>query len=482
MFSGLRQSWSSYIFTLIVSLAILLVVLKVGQHIVESRAVTSELAVSLETIDGSMVGGSGADSSTAMEQTVKSDAHAILILFLGQVIAIVLLASVCGYFLSLIGQPRVIGEIIAGILLGPSVLGFVWPESQPILFPNESLTALFLFSQLGLVLFMFIVGLDLNLAFLRSSSMQVVFISHVSVVAPFVLGVALAAMLFRDYAPQEIGFIAFALFIGIAMSITAFPVLARIIRDRGLSRTPLGHTALACAAVDDVTAWCLLALIVVAAKSGTFGGAFVLMALVVLFVAVMVWIVNPVWRRLLVVLSPDGKLNQANMVCTILIVLATSAVAELVGLHALFGAFLAGAIMPNKEHLSALIAARIEDLSSLVLLPIFFAYVGIRTDIGLLNDAASWAMCGVIIIVAVLGKFCGSAFAARWMGFPWSVSLSIGALMNTRGLMELVVLNIGYELGILSQKLFAMMVIMALVTTFMTGPLLNFIQRRVPER
>lgn len=320
---------------------------------------------------------------------------------------------------------------------------------------------------------MFIVGIEVNITSLRAHARAALLVSHASVVVPFLLGTALAIWLFQNYAASQANFITFALFMGIAMSITAFPVLARILMDRGLTKSPLGTLAITCAAVDDVTAWCLLALIVAIAKAGTAAGASYIVGLALVYIAAMLWLVKPLLDRFV----GNSEIDQRLMAIVLMLVLISALTTELIGLHALFGAFLAGVIMPQQERLRRAVVERVEDVSTLILLPLFFAFTGLRTEIGLLGDLESWWVCGAIIAVAVLGKLAGSAVMARWTGMCWADSLALGALMNTRGLMELVVLNLGYDLGILSAKLFTMMVLMALITTFMAGPLLNLIER-----
>ncbi len=281
--------------------------------------------------------------------------------------------------------------------------------------------------------------------------------------------------------PAGVPFHSFALFMGIALSITAFPVLARVIEERGLTRTPLGSTALACAAVDDVTAWVLLAMVVTLVTAGGIGGTLALMVCALgIFMAVMVWAVRPWLGRLLE--DTSGALSRGRTAHVLIVLLTSALLTEVIGIHALFGAFLAGAIMPPSQELRRQLRERLESLSSVFLLPIFFAYTGLRTEIGLLNDAASWAVCVGIILTAVAGKLLGSMLAARWSGSSWHDAFVLGALMNTRGLMELVALNVGYDLGILSPRMFTMLVVMALVTTAMTGPLIDLASRSDARR
>lgn len=417
-------------------------------------------------------------ASSILDQLLHGLQHPLSLLLL-QVTIIVIAARIFGQLARRINQPAVVGEIVAGICLGPSLLGWVWPSSAQFLFPANSLQPLLFLGQIGLVFFMFVVGMQTDSASVKHKARDAVMISHVSIVFPFFLGVWLAYYLYPYFAPVQVTFIPFALFMGIAMSITAFPVLARIVQERKLSGTPLGTLAITCAAADDITAWCLLAVVVAAAKSVSFFGSLVTIGLAMLFISCMLYVVRPLLEKKVRRLSETNAKQQ--LVATVLIVLLVSAwVAEIIGIHALFGAFFAGVIMPANISVKKLIVDKLEDVSTLLLLPIFFAFTGLRTQIGLLNDPQLWMFFGLIMLVAVGGKFGGSALAARAMGQSWSSALSIGALMNTRGLMELVVLNIGYELGILSPQIFALLVLMALATTFMTGPLLSLLYKPAP--
>jgi len=391
-------------------------------------------------------------------------------LLLLQVVVIVVAARLAGGVARRFGQPAVIGEMIAGILLGPSLLGWVWPSVQGFIFPASSLGSLRLLAQIGVVIFMFLVGIDLDGAHLRGMAHAAVWVSHLSITVPFLLGCALSLAIYRTLAPPGTQFTAFALFMGVAMSITAFPVLARILEEKGLTRTPLGATAISCAAVDDVTAWCLLALVVTLVKAAALTGALVTFALTLAFVAVMLLVVKPTARRILGRREVAGDtLVVAGVAFLFLSALAT----EVIGIHALFGAFLAGAVMPRHPAVRSYLRRRLETFGSVLLLPLFFAFTGLRTEIGLLGDLAGWLTCAAIIGVAIAGKLGGTMIASRITGMSWPDSFALGALMNTRGLIELIVLNLGYDLGILSPRVFSMMVLMALVTTFMTAPLLQ---------
>jgi len=395
-----------------------------------------------------------------------------------QLLVIIAASRLLGGLFARFGQPSVIGEMAAGIILGPSLFGLLMPDAFQFVFPASSLGTLKLLSQIGVCLFMFTVGMDLNVSHVRNKAHTAVVVSHASIVAPYFLGVALAYFLYSSLAQPGTSFTAFALFMGISMSITAFPVLARILQERHMSKTFLGSTAITCAAVDDVTAWSILAFVVAIARATSVGASALNLALVLVFVALMVYAVRkllPHWLGKDELERPDpSRRTLAVIVC---VVVASSLCTEAIGIHALFGAFLAGAIMPQTEGFRHKLGVRIENFSSVLLLPLFFAFTGLRTQIALLNDLQGWMICLLIIVVATIGKLGGTAVTARFTGMNWIDSLKLGALMNTRGLMELIALNIGYDLGILSPRIFTMLVIMALVTTALTGPLLSFFER-----
>jgi K+:H+ antiporter len=390
-----------------------------------------------------------------------------------QILTILVASRVCGIVLKRLGQPRVMGEIIAGICLGPSLLGIMLPEVRGFLFPESALPRLFFLSNVGLILFMFMIGLELDLRSLATRAKSALLISHLSIIVPFVLGAALALVLFEPFAPHQFGFLSFALFMGVSMSITAFPVLARIIQEHRLTRTTLGAAAITSAAIDDVSAWCILAVVVGIVQSGSSAGAVGVLSLAVAYTGLALFAVRPALKRWLPISGSGSRIAPAKLAVVFMILLTSCLLTESIGIHALFGAFLAGVIMPEEGAFKAKLVASVEDVSTLVLLPLFFAFTGLRTEIGLLNDLDGWLICGLIIAVAVIGKMGGTIAAARWTGLDWRESAGLGALMNTRGLVELVVLNIGYDIGILTPKIFTMLVIMAIVTTMMTGPLLR---------
>lgn len=407
-------------------------------------------------------------------QLFENTKHPMALLLL-QVSVILVVSRIFGLLTRFIKQPSVIGEIIAGIVLGPSLLGLIFPDLFAYLFPAESLKTLNFLSQLGLTFFMFTIGMELDLESIKSKARDAIVISHAGIIFPFFLGVLTAYFLFLGFATPGSNFLSFALFMGVSMSITAFPVLARIIKEKKLSNTHLGKLALTSAAADDVTAWCVLAVVIAIAKAGAVGSAWYTIILTVVFIAVMLFIVSPLLRKLGKRPIMNDDLSKNTVAVSFFVLLVSAYIADVIGIHILFGAFLAGVVMPPNEKFKELLTYKLEDVSALVLLPVFFAITGLRTQIGLLNDPALWLICLGIMAVAILGKFGGATVAAKLVGQSWKDSFSIGALMNTRGLMELVVLNIGYDMGILSKELFAIMVLMALATTFMTSPLLDLI-------
>lgn len=396
-----------------------------------------------------------------------------------QVLVIIAVSRIVGAFFTRLRQPAVVGEMVAGILLGPSLFGAVAPGTFASVFPPDSMGTLRLLSQIGVCLFMFAVGMEVDVRQVRGKVHAAVAVSHASILFPYLLGVLLAYFFFSALAVPGARFTPFALFMGISMSITAFPVLARILQERGLSRTALGNTAITCAAVDDVTAWSILAFVVAVAGARSVGGSVVTLMLVLAFVAVMVFGVRrvlPWWigeKRL-----AESEPSKATLAVVVSLVIAAALSTEVIGIHALFGSFLAGAIMPEAHQFRYKIAMRVENFSSVLLLPLFFTFTGLRTQIGLIGDLQGWLLCLVIVAVATTGKLGGSAIAARLTGMGWNESLQLGALMNTRGLMELIALNIGYDMGILSSRVFTMLVMMALVTTMMTGLLLTWFARQ----
>ena len=415
--------------------------------------------------------GSWSDFITSIQHNFD-DPLAIL---LAQIVMIILVARLFGWIFKKIGQPTVIGEIIAGIVLGPSLVGMYFPEFSAALFPAESLGNLKFLSQIGLILFMFVIGMELDIKVLKNKASEAVVISHASIVIPFALGIGLSYFVFNQFAPAGVQFLSFSLFMGIAMSITAFPVLARIVQEREIHKTKLGAIVITCAAADDITAWCLLAVVIAIVKAGDFLSSLYVISLALIYVLAMIFIVKPFLKRIGDLYGSKDSIGKPVLAIFFLFLILSSYATEVIGIHALFGAFMMGSIMPDVTKFRMIFIEKVEDVAVILLLPLFFVFTGLKTEIGLINDPYLWKVTGAIIMVAVVGKFFGSALAAKFVGQNWKDSLTIGALMNTRGLMELIVLNIGLELKVLTPEVFTMMVIMALVTTFMTGPALDLI-------
>ncbi|HEX3436410.1 MAG TPA: cation:proton antiporter [Pseudacidobacterium sp.] len=396
-------------------------------------------------------------------------------LLLVQMSVILAVTLACGWLARKLGQARVIGEMIGGILLGPSVLGRIAPHASTSLFPVVSLHSLEMLSTVGLILYLFLIGMELDYDQLVRQRRTAALASGTSIIIPFITAAVLAHSLRIRFAPHGIGSIPFVLFLGIAMSITAFPVLARIIEERRLQGTPLGTTAILCAAVDDVVAWSLLALAL--ALIGADGGSASLpirLACLAGYLLLMLGIIRPLAARA-VNMRKKPELSLELLGVVIIGALASAAATEWIGVHPLFGAFLAGVCFPRIEHWQQAVRARLDMVTSVLLLPLFFALTGLRTRLDLLNDAAMWWWTGIVLVGAVFGKMGGGVLAARWTGQSWRNAFALGALMNTRGLVELVVLNIAYNVGAFSPTLFTMMVVMALVTTMSTTPILNLL-------
>jgi Kef-type K+ transport system membrane component KefB len=463
-----RKAILVYVATLVLFGAGIYWVLARGRRLEAARPATAAAAVSDSTA-------SPAGARDALEPLRRP-----LPILLLQIIVIVATARALGAVFGRLGQPPVIGEIVAGIVLGPSLFGALFPGAFGFLFAPASTALLKLFAEIGVLLFLFAVGVELDVGRIRRRARTAVFVSHASIVVPYLLGAALSLVLYPELAPPGVAFAPFALFMGIAMSITAFPVLVRILRERGLSGTLLGDTAVTCAAVDDVTAWSLLAVVVAIAGANGLRAAAGTIVLTAVFIAAMLFVIGPLVRRGLAAAARRERPGKSAVALVLGILLASALATELIGIHALFGAFLAGVVMPREPRFRAYLTERLEEFSSVFLLPLFFAFTGLRTRIGLLDDGRSWLLCGLVILVATAGKLGGSMIAARLTGTPWGEAFALGALMNSRGLMELIALNVGYELGILSPRIFAIMVLMAITTTFATGPLLSLSERWRP--
>jgi Kef-type K+ transport system membrane component KefB len=395
-------------------------------------------------------------------------------------IVVLVVARALGAIFRMLNQPQVMGEVVAGILLGPSFFGWLAPGLASQVLSASVAPYLAVISQVGVVLYMFLVGLELDTDLLRQRTQSSIAISHASIVAPFLLGGALALWLYPRYATGNVPFTAFALFLGVAMSVTAFPVLARILTDRGMQKSPMGVLALACAAVDDVTAWCLLAFVVGVAHAEA-GNLLLTLAMTVGFILFVLLIARRGALWLVRKQAEQGRTTRDMFAIVCAALLLAALVTERIGIHGLFGAFLLGTLIPHDSALARDIRDKCEDLVVVLLLPVFFAFTGMRTHIGLLNGTGDWFACILIIAVASLGKFGGSFLAARLTGSDWREAASLGVLLNTRGLMELIVLNVGLDLGVLSPALFTMFVMMAIITTLATTPILQVLtQPSVP--
>lgn len=391
-------------------------------------------------------------------------------------VVVIATARAMGWLFRSASQPQVVGEILAGIILGPSLLGRLTPGAEGYLFPASVGPFLNMISQVGVILYMFLVGLELDPALLRKRGHSTVAISHASIIVPFLLGALIALYLYPKLSTADVPFTCFSLFLGVSMSVTAFPVLARILTDRRIHKTRMGAIALTCAAVDDVTAWCMLAFVVGVARAQA-AGALTTIVMALAFILLMVLVVRPAMVRLSLLYGNRGRLTQGVMASIFIALLISASATELIGIHAIFGAFALGAVIPHDSGMARELTDRLEDIVIVLLLPAFFAYTGLRTQIGLVSGFEQWMMCALIIAVASLGKFGGSAVAARITGLNWRDSSALGVLMNTRGLMELIVLNIGLEMNVISPTLFAMLVLMALITTFATTPILHLVTR-----
>ncbi|MBY0552920.1 cation:proton antiporter [bacterium] len=372
-------------------------------------------------------------------------------------------------------QPPVMGEVIGGILLGPSVFGYFFPEVSGIVFHTDSISFLKHIAEIGILLYLFSMGLEIDLPRLKQSAKSALLISHFSIVLPFALGVALAYQIHAGYAPAGIGVLEFSLFIGVSLSITAFPVLARILSDSPLHKTRLGDLALTCAAIDDITAWCLVALVSGVMKSSV-SGAMLTLVFTVVYIVLMALAVRPYVEKIVAKIQANTEhISEAMLAFVILGALGSAAITEMIGIHGLFGAFMFGAIIPHDSIVARDVTSRLQDFVRILFLPAFFAITGLKTQLGLIAETQEWALCAIVIALAIIGKFGGSFVAAKIAGHSSREASVLGILMNTRGLVELIVLNIGLQIGVLTPTLFAILVIMALVTTFMTGPLLRLV-------
>jgi Kef-type K+ transport system membrane component KefB len=400
--------------------------------------------------------------------------HTVSLVLL-EILTIIGLSRLVGLGFGYLRQPLVIGEIVAGIMLGPSLFGAIAPEASKWLFPASNLPFLNILANVGLIFFMFLIGLELNPKYLKGQGKVAFLISNFSILVPFCLGSLLSLFLYNRLSDSQVSFPAFCLFMGSAMSITAFPVLARIITEKNLQNTSLGSLALTCAAVDDVTAWCLLAVAIAVASTNSITGAIPTIVLTAIYIGLMLTVGRIFLKRIDVHYERTKRISQSFLAIIYMGVLISSLITEAIGIHLIFGAFILGVIMPKNEEFMQELSLKTEEFVLIFLLPIFFAYSGLRTQVGLLDSIELWLICGLILLVAISGKYVGTYVAARMCRVPKREAVALGWLMNTRGLTELIVLNIGLDLKVISPRLFTMLVIMALVTTFMTSPLLDLI-------
>ena len=421
---------------------------------------------------GRSLASTGTPLPEALVKPAASEAPGILLHVLLALVVIIVVARILGALFRRLNLPQVMGEVVAGILLGPSFLGWLAPDVASQILPVNTAPYLALISQVGVVLYMFLVGLELDMDLLQERTRAAIAISHASIVLPFLSGAAIALWLYPRYSASAVSFTTFALFIGVAMSITAFPVLARILTDRGMQKTRLGVLALACAAINDVVAWCLLAFVISVAHAQTGSLLFTLLTTIGFIVFVLL-IAKRGALQLVRWQTAKGRTTKDIFAVVCAALLLSALATERIGIHALFGAFLLGTVIPHNSALARDIREKCEDLVVVLFLPVFFVFTGMRTQIGLVHGTRDWLACILIIAVASLGKFGGSFLAARWTGSDWREAASLGVLMNTRGLMELIVLNVGLDLGVLSPVLFTMFVIMAVVTTLVTTPILH---------
>ncbi|HEY5887363.1 MAG TPA: cation:proton antiporter, partial [Acidimicrobiales bacterium] len=391
---------------------------------------------------------------------------------------IIVVARVFGRLAQKVRQPAVVGEIVAGIMLGPSFLGLINEDLPTKLFPLEVRPFLGIIAQVGLIIFMFIVGLELDMGLIRGKGRLAAVTSLSSVVLPFTLGLAISGVLHEAYGVvdgQEVEWLHFALFMGAAMSVTAFPVLARILNERGMHRTRIGVLTLACAAVDDVLAWSLLAAVLAVVGAGHLAPYWVVI-LTLVYGAVMVLAIRPLLEKVVDAYQKAGRLTPDILAIILVGVMVSSYVTSEIGIHAIFGAFFFGAVFPREgaHQLFHEILERLEQVTVLLLLPVFFVVTGLNVDItGLGVDGVGYLL--LVLLAAVAGKFLGASLASRSQGVPARQAMALGVLMNTRGLTELVILTIGREVGVLNDAMFTIMVCMAVITTIMTEPLLRIL-------
>jgi len=433
------------------------------------------------TIDTMLVPVAGSPPTAAPEHVVAAKQRTSdqqVVAFFIAIVVVMLFARLLGTLMPRIGQPRVMGEVLAGILLGPSLFGIIAPHLQASVFAPDIVPYINVTANLGLIFYMFLIGMEVDLGLLRGRMRTTLAVSNTALALPMSLGLLAAVPLYEVLAPGGTRYLAFALFVGVSMSITAFPVLARIVSERRMLKRPLGALAVSAAAVDDVSAWFLIALASAVAGAGTALIVFRTIGYAIIFLVVMGFAVRPLLARAAVAYDELGRVPGLWITAIFAGVLLSAIATDKIGIAVIFGGFVMGAVMPRHAGLSEDITRRVEDFVLVLLLPLFFAFTGLRTDVTQLGSGVLILIMLGLIVIAIVGKFGGAVIAGRVMKLPWRESAALGALMNTRGLTELIVLNLALSMGVISSDLFAALVVMALVTTFMAGPVLRLIDPR----
>jgi Kef-type K+ transport system membrane component KefB len=391
-----------------------------------------------------------------------------------QIFVVILFSRLLGVFIQKLHQPQVVGEMLAGVLLGPTLLSSLSINIAS-LFSSDNLTGIYAISQLGLILFLFLIGLEVDINLLKGHGKTTFFISLMSMLIPFFLGWVLARYLYLNFSSPDVSLFVFSLFIGTAMSVTAFPVLARILMEQNLIYTKIGSLCLSCAAIGDVVAWILLAIVVTFAKAGDLSNLLYPILGIFIYLIIMFFLLRPLLNKLILRYVQNNHIPQNLLALLFLLLLVSSYATEKLGLHSLFGAFIFGVMMPRANTIVKSLVEKIEPLTVIVMLPLFFAYIGLRTNINVFSQKNIWFVSLIVILVAILGKVGSVFFTARLAKIPWRDATILGVLMNTRGLMELVILSIGLDLKVVSLSVFAMMVIMTIVTTMISTPIVKLL-------
>lgn len=429
------------------------------------------------TSDTPSIAVSMAEAYSIFGESVSHHATSTIGMLLMQILVILVAARTMGWLFAKIRQPAVIGEIVAGILLGPSLLGKVAPDVFAFIFPTHTLSNIQLLSNFGLILFMFAIGMELRLTDIRKDLRSSLVISHAGIFVPFALSLPLSYSIYTQYASTLTGFAPFALFIGISMSITAFPVLARIIQENKLQRTRLGKLSLSTAAASDITAWLMLAAIIAISQSGSMLSTIYNLGFLIVYLLIMFGLIRPLFRVAGKVFVNTEVISHSLIGVIFMLLLLSSYVTELLSMHALFGAFMLGLVMPEDLSFRKIVTDKVEDVSLLLFLPLFFVSSGLQTELGLIDSPEMWILLAIFTGIAIVGKVGGTYISARASGVRPKESLYLGAFMNTRGLMELVVLSIGYEMQILPPGFYAVLVLMTVITTVMTMPMVHAIDQ-----